>query len=69
MKRLIKRHVESGVSRDEEEARRRVEGSDLLNGREIVGRMVESRGEDEMGKGRGGEVVRVRSLEVEGGWG
>ena len=61
--------MESGVSKDEEEARRRVEGSDLLNGREILGRMVRAGGGGGGGGGRGGEVVKVRSWEVEGGWG
>lgn len=33
--RLVRRHVASGVCRDEEEAGRRVEENDLVNGREI----------------------------------
>lgn len=33
--RLVRRHVASGICGDEEEAGRRVEGNDLVNGREI----------------------------------
>lgn len=33
--RLVRRHVEAGICRGEEEARERVEGNDLVNGREI----------------------------------
>jgi pantothenate kinase len=35
-KRLIQRHVKSGVAKDEEEAARRADENDLVNGREIV---------------------------------
>lgn len=35
-KRLIKRHVKSGIAKDEEEAARRADENDLVNGREIV---------------------------------
>ncbi|CAK3869277.1 P-loop containing nucleoside triphosphate hydrolase [Lecanosticta acicola] len=35
-KRLIKRHVESGIAGDEEEAAKRADENDLVNGREIV---------------------------------
>ncbi|OOF97766.1 hypothetical protein ASPCADRAFT_513443 [Aspergillus carbonarius ITEM 5010] len=34
--RLVRRHVKAGIARDEEEARRRVDENDLLNGKEIV---------------------------------
>lgn len=34
--RLIKRHVEAGIARDEGEAARRADENDLVNGREIV---------------------------------
>ncbi|KAF2840654.1 P-loop containing nucleoside triphosphate hydrolase protein [Patellaria atrata CBS 101060] len=34
-RRLVARHVRAGISRDEEEAGRRVEGNDLVNGRQI----------------------------------
>lgn len=35
-RRLVGRHVKAGIARDEEEAARRVEENDLVNGREIV---------------------------------
>lgn len=35
-KRLVRRHVASGIARDEEEAGRRADENDLVNGREIV---------------------------------
>ena len=35
-RRLIRRHVEAGIAADEEEAGRRVEDNDFVNGREIV---------------------------------
>ncbi|KAI1812918.1 P-loop containing nucleoside triphosphate hydrolase protein [Poronia punctata] len=35
-KRLVKRHVEAGIAADEDEAGKRVEGNDLVNGRQIV---------------------------------
>jgi pantothenate kinase len=35
-KRLIKRHVKSGVAKDEDEAAKRADENDLVNGREIV---------------------------------
>lgn len=35
-KRLVRRHVKAGIARDEEEAVRRVEENDLVNGREIL---------------------------------
>jgi pantothenate kinase len=35
-KRLIRRHVASGIAKDEEEAARRADENDLVNGREIV---------------------------------
>jgi len=35
-RRLVGRHVAAGIARDEEEARRRVEENDFLNGKEIV---------------------------------
>ncbi|KAI0134329.1 phosphoribulokinase/uridine kinase [Xylariales sp. AK1849] len=35
-KRLVKRHVFAGIAKDEEEAGRRADGNDLVNGREIV---------------------------------
>ena len=34
--RLVKRHVQAGIAANEEEARKRVEENDLVNGREIV---------------------------------
>lgn len=34
--RLIKRHVESGIAKDEEEAGKRADENDLVNGREII---------------------------------
>lgn len=34
--RLVKRHVASGIAKDEEEAGRRADENDLVNGREIV---------------------------------
>ena len=34
--RLVRRHVEAGIARDEEEAQRRVMENDLVNGKEIV---------------------------------
>ncbi|KAF2085934.1 P-loop containing nucleoside triphosphate hydrolase protein [Saccharata proteae CBS 121410] len=40
-RRLVGRHVRAGIARDEDEARRRVEENDLVNGREIVGERVE----------------------------
>ncbi|KAI9883941.1 MAG: hypothetical protein M1823_004285 [Watsoniomyces obsoletus] len=40
-KRLVKRHLETGVEKDERDAVKRVEGNDLLNGREILEGMVE----------------------------
>lgn len=39
-RRLVRRHVQAGIARDEEDAHRRVTENDLVNGREIVdGRM------------------------------
>lgn len=39
-KRLVPRHVKAGIAKDEEDARKRVDENDLVNGREIVdGRM------------------------------
>jgi pantothenate kinase len=35
-RRLVARHVEAGISPDEEEAGRRADGNDLVNGEEIV---------------------------------
>ena len=35
-RRLVKRHVASGIAKDEEEAGRRADENDLVNGREIV---------------------------------
>lgn len=35
-KRLVRRHVKAGIARDEEDAVRRVEENDLVNGREIL---------------------------------
>lgn len=35
-RRLVKRHVKAGIARDEEDAVRRVEENDLVNGREIL---------------------------------
>ena len=35
-KRLIRRHVEAGIAKDEEEANKRALENDLVNGREIV---------------------------------
>lgn len=35
-RRLIRRHVAAGIARDEEEAARRADENDLVNGREIV---------------------------------
>jgi pantothenate kinase len=35
-RRLVARHVKAGIARDEEEAGRRVDENDLVNGREIV---------------------------------
>jgi pantothenate kinase len=40
-RRLIRRHVEAGIARDEAEAARRVDENDLVNGREIVEGMLE----------------------------
>jgi len=34
--RLVKRHIEAGIAKDEEEARKRADENDLVNGREIV---------------------------------
>lgn len=34
--RLMKRHVEAGIARDEEEAGRRADENDLVNGKEII---------------------------------
>lgn len=35
-RRLVRRHVKAGIARDEEDAVRRVEENDLVNGREIL---------------------------------
>lgn len=35
-KRLVRRHLKAGIARDEEEALKRVEENDLVNGREIL---------------------------------
>ncbi|KAI0018730.1 phosphoribulokinase/uridine kinase [Xylariomycetidae sp. FL0641] len=40
-KRLVKRHVRAGIARDEEEAGRRADENDLVNGRQIVEQRVE----------------------------
>lgn len=53
-KRLVGRHVRSGVAASEEDAWSRVRGNDLLNGREIVQ------------KRRGGIEELIRSWEDEG---
>ncbi|KAI0836691.1 phosphoribulokinase/uridine kinase [Hypoxylon sp. FL0890] len=39
-RRLVKRHVKAGIARDEEEAGRRADGNDLVNGEQIVGQRV-----------------------------
>lgn len=39
--RLVERHVRSGIARDAEEAGRRADENDLVNGREIVRGRVE----------------------------
>lgn len=41
-RRLIDRHVKAGIARDEEEAGRRADENDLVNGREIVENRVEA---------------------------
>lgn len=51
--RLVRRHVASGICRDEEEAERRVGENDLVNGREI-------------GEGRWRVDERIVSREDEG---
>lgn len=53
-RRLVKRHVEAGIAKDEEEAGRRADENDLVNGREIM-RM----------RGRVDEVVRSKE---DGAW-
>ena len=53
--RLVRRHVESGVAGDREEAGRRADENDLVNGREIVEGRVEVH-----------EVIVSRE---DGGWG
>jgi pantothenate kinase len=35
-RRLVARHVKAGIARDEEEARKRADENDLVNGRQIV---------------------------------
>ena len=40
-RRLVKRHVAAGIAADEEEAGRRADENDLVNGREIVENRVE----------------------------
>ena len=61
VERLANRHVESGICRNEKEARARVHGTDILNAREMLARRVVGR--------KGQEVLVVRSEEEEGGWG
>lgn len=39
-RRLIERHVKAGIAADEEEARRRADENDLVNGTEIIENMV-----------------------------
>lgn len=39
-RRLVKRHVKAGIAKDEDEAGRRADENDLVNGREIVDNMV-----------------------------
>lgn len=39
-RRLIQRHVKAGIAADEDEARRRADESDLINGKEIVENMM-----------------------------
>jgi pantothenate kinase len=39
--RLVRRHVAAGIARDEEEAGRRADENDLVNGKEIVEKRVE----------------------------
>lgn len=53
-KRLVKRHVQAGIAANEEEAGKRADENDLVNGREIVGK-----------RGRVDEVVVSRE---DGGW-
>ena len=40
-RRLVRRHVEAGIAHDEDEAMRRAEENDLVNGKEIVENRVE----------------------------
>ncbi|KAI1105311.1 phosphoribulokinase/uridine kinase [Jackrogersella minutella] len=40
-RRLVRRHVKAGIARDEEEAGRRADGNDLVNGEQIVRERVE----------------------------
>lgn len=35
-RRLVARHVKAGIARDEDEARKRADENDLVNGRQIV---------------------------------
>jgi len=39
--RLVARHVKAGIARDEEDAARRADENDLVNGREIVENRVD----------------------------
>ena len=64
-RRLVERHVKAGIARDEEEAGRRADENDLVNGREIVeGRLdvhevVVSREDEGWGpEAQGGDVVK-----------
>lgn len=40
-RRLIHRHVKAGIAANEEEATKRADENDLVNGREIVGNRLE----------------------------
>ncbi|KAF2461441.1 P-loop containing nucleoside triphosphate hydrolase protein [Lineolata rhizophorae] len=40
-RRLVHRHVKAGIAQDEGDARKRVEGNDLVNGREIIKERVQ----------------------------
>ena len=65
-RRLVERHVRTGVAGSREEAEERVQGNDLLNGREIV----RDRGEvDEVVWSREDGGWRAEGLEVEDGAG
>lgn len=73
-KRLIHRHVQAGIAKDEEEAARRADENDLINGQEIirdrldVHELIRSQDDPLWAPKQQGVVGDTRSLEIKPKW-